>query len=290
VAHCIFCKRTLTKVNRSKEHVFPVWLLEEMGARDRPIRPSEIAPSGREVILQRDLTYDGFQAGRVCGVCNKGWMSRLEDDIKPILTSLIRGKRSLKRLDSGAQALLAKWAAKTSYALSSTTQSFNIRMPSGHPASLVKPPHLPAPEVSVFAFQYESDDPIHAERPTWLASASTFRYEIDGEHAPDQEVHRLHHFSYKVCLGLNRLMLLVAAWPRPWVQVYWEEIHMPLCRRSNLALYSRVPNEFPTDRSLARLAFHASLAVAHEEVTRHTTTLPAPPPMWLTLAPELWAR
>jgi hypothetical protein len=259
VAHCIFCGTVLTKTTRSKEHVFAVWLLEELGFRNGPIRPSVVAPNGRDQVLVRDLTYDGFQAGRVCRVCNNGWMSQMEDDIKPILTGLIRGNISLKSLDRGALELVARWAAKTTYALSSTTQTFSVRIPAEHPASLALPPYTPAPEVSVFAFQCSTADANEADRPTWLASASTFRYEIEGKGAPEEEIRSLHHNSYKVCVGMDKLLLLTAAWPSPWVPVFWQEIHVPLWSRAS-TVYSQPKSNFPSNRKLGRLAFHTSLA------------------------------
>jgi hypothetical protein len=52
---------------------------------------------------------------RVCGDCNNGWMSRLENDAKPILESILDDK--LDVLNVPAQCTLALWAVKTAMVL-----------------------------------------------------------------------------------------------------------------------------------------------------------------------------
>jgi hypothetical protein len=50
-------------------------------------------------------------ANVVCGDCNNGWMSRLEDEAKPLLFGMLHGRgRTLHR---GGQLALATWALKT---------------------------------------------------------------------------------------------------------------------------------------------------------------------------------
>ena len=45
----------------------------------------------------------------VCGPCNSGWMSQIQERAKPFLIPLFEGKESV--LDSAAQTLIASWAA-----------------------------------------------------------------------------------------------------------------------------------------------------------------------------------
>lgn len=47
----------------------------------------------------------------VCRDCNTGWMSRLEESVRPLLTQLIAGQAT--QLDDEAKTLLALWAFKT---------------------------------------------------------------------------------------------------------------------------------------------------------------------------------
>ncbi|MEO6013631.1 MAG: hypothetical protein ABIQ30_08620 [Devosia sp.] len=97
----------------SKEHIFPQWMhahLPKTGLH-RHTRKNEI--------LRRDgpdtqiATKSGeASSGRlriVCMHCNNGWMSQLQNEIKPILLPLILGEPS--RLNRRAQELLAAWVA-----------------------------------------------------------------------------------------------------------------------------------------------------------------------------------
>jgi hypothetical protein len=47
----------------------------------------------------------------VCEDCNNGWMSRIENEAKPILVKMLKGKSFV--LDKKSQAKLATWALKT---------------------------------------------------------------------------------------------------------------------------------------------------------------------------------
>jgi hypothetical protein len=51
----------------------------------------------------------------LCGSCNNGWMSRLENEAKPIVESILDGK--LEDLDASVQSTLALWAVKTTMVL-----------------------------------------------------------------------------------------------------------------------------------------------------------------------------
>jgi len=58
---------------------------------------------------------------RVCPDCNNGWMSRLENNAKPILESILDDK--LGALDAPAQCTLALWAVKTAMVLETIDSS-----------------------------------------------------------------------------------------------------------------------------------------------------------------------
>jgi len=285
---CLFCRVVLTRATRSKEHVIPGWLLDHLGIRQQPTQPSVLASGGKDRLVQRDLTYDGFRAGRVCGCCNKGWMSKLEEASKPILVRLMSGELQPTCLCVAEQLVLGRWAAKTAYALSSTSDRFNTRIPPSHPVILRESAQALPPNVAVFAHQLPLAHD-RWQRPTWLCSASAFRYDIAGRRPAEQEIKRLHHSSYKICLQFQRLLLLVASWSEAhWIPVYWRGIHQPIVPHPELAHYNRAAAEFPDHDGLARLASHTSLAVAHKSVVHAVDCLPAPPPVWLDLPPELW--
>src|SRR5260370_18573712 len=51
------------------------------------------------------------QVRKVCRKCNNGWLSRLEEKIKPLLVSLMNGESCF--LGIPEQTMLATWAMKT---------------------------------------------------------------------------------------------------------------------------------------------------------------------------------
>ena len=105
---CIFCGKTR---KRSREHVFPRWLvplfpdLDDAEYLRRLIRQDTDEerrhPSGPFDLVVTDI----------CEVCNNGWMSRLEQDVQPILTPMLLDvPRTLSAPD---QQTVATWATKT---------------------------------------------------------------------------------------------------------------------------------------------------------------------------------
>ncbi|MFD6094013.1 hypothetical protein ACFWGN_18005 [Oerskovia sp. NPDC060338] len=119
---CIFCAgRPLTR-----EHVWPKWLSAELQQHgftlDRPDgAPHQVRLVGitadRQHAHQEVETVGGAKllgdlvARSVCGPCNNGWMSALEDSAKPSLLALIRGTDAT--FEQEALVSLATWAVKT---------------------------------------------------------------------------------------------------------------------------------------------------------------------------------
>ncbi|MFE5586274.1 hypothetical protein [Kitasatospora sp. NPDC056531] len=109
---CFFCAvegRTLTE-----EHVFPNWLrkrgINGVGTREF------VSPDG-STRLQTGGPFNKT-AKIVCGICNNGWMSALENEAKPLLETLFSATdASQVTLDDSAQLCLAKWAFKTAAVL-----------------------------------------------------------------------------------------------------------------------------------------------------------------------------
>src|SRR5271166_1829364 len=121
---CLFCGASLTGT-RSQEHVFPRWLLDEMGLRNKHVsavhvfQPEDPDAPG-ELVSERALTLENMREGRICSGCNNGWMSQLEDRCRPILLALIQGRRRPEDLSEADCLPIAKWAAKTAYVLNSS--------------------------------------------------------------------------------------------------------------------------------------------------------------------------
>lgn len=122
---CFFCGRD-DKLTR--EHVFPRWLRKplrderrfEIGMWLRSSLPIEKGPT-----IQRRRTDAILR--RVCESCNSGWMSDLENDVRPLLTPLIAGETIVV---SGAdRELLLRWALKTAAVLGPLQRAYDAVSP-----------------------------------------------------------------------------------------------------------------------------------------------------------------
>lgn len=111
---CIFCD-SASGARLTKEHVFPDWLRQLF-----PRSPNDSHTRGQASWAGLEpttaVTKGQGQAGSrrvkvVCKDCNNGWLSNMENQIKPLLMRLIRGEPCV--LDTHAQRTLAAWAAKT---------------------------------------------------------------------------------------------------------------------------------------------------------------------------------
>jgi hypothetical protein len=102
---CIFCGATPL----SKEHIWPEWLLR--------LLPT---PEGVETTAQRG-SAEPVQVWRssrpeqtakfVCAPCNNGWMSQIENAMKPVASEIALG--SPVSLNAAAQKIIAIWAVKS---------------------------------------------------------------------------------------------------------------------------------------------------------------------------------
>ena len=107
---CIFCN----KGKLTKEHMYADWLRNfiprEM--RDHRIYFSSVDIDRLNESTQR-LTGDPHsrRIRCVCKTCNNRWMSKLQEDTKPILTPILKGEAT--SLHRNAQRQLATWVTMT---------------------------------------------------------------------------------------------------------------------------------------------------------------------------------
>lgn len=89
MAFCVFCGSHVPKSVRTKEHIFPKWLLEATGD---PNRPFDLGchPDTGEKRIRPASTFE-FPA---CDICNQTFGKRLESRAKPIITA-ISDRRSI---------------------------------------------------------------------------------------------------------------------------------------------------------------------------------------------------
>jgi hypothetical protein len=99
----------------SNEHVWPKWM--------RDLLPPDV--------LRADYTYVYRDSARgevrrvprqpifnkrvraVCEPCNNGWMSRVEDQVKPYISGMLQGRG--RQLHEGGQTSIARWGALNAF-------------------------------------------------------------------------------------------------------------------------------------------------------------------------------
>ena len=122
VPFCWMCDRTSGR--RAREHVFPRWLLAELGAEDEEFHPTHRDFLGRPISGRGPIPARAFVAGEVCSECNSGWMSQLENLARVVLFP--SGGRDV--LDAQGQHTLARWLIKTAVVLN-TSQNYRLMIP-----------------------------------------------------------------------------------------------------------------------------------------------------------------
>lgn len=122
VPFCWMCDRTQGR--RAREHIFPKWLLVELGAVDELFHPTHADVFGRRISSRGPVPASAFVAGEVCDVCNAGWMSDLEALVRPILFPP-GGRETLSSTD---QEVLARWLIKVAVVLN-TSQNYRLMIP-----------------------------------------------------------------------------------------------------------------------------------------------------------------
>lgn len=107
---CAFCEGA---GKLDKEHVFPRWIGRLFGLHKFRIQHTRtfLDEQGRSGGKAWPAAPFQIKVTAVCGECDSGWMSDLEDEAAPTLKPLIRGER--QTLSEAEQATVALWATKT---------------------------------------------------------------------------------------------------------------------------------------------------------------------------------
>ncbi len=161
---CIFC--TNGKSFKSKEHVFPQWVLEELDFRNivQPFSETQIKiKNGLEFETDRKIehykNYGNYVSPFVCDDCNHGWMCVLEGKIKPVILPLINGTATLDELSKEQKILISRWAVKTACVIESLNKSVNSTGLAAEPSAIRTKYNLP-PGWAVFAKTHKATLPI----------------------------------------------------------------------------------------------------------------------------------
>ena len=158
---CVYCNGE----DSSKEHVWPRWIRkhasEVMGISAPNTQQYAGAQESHGVIPNRSTERLGnsrlsMTINRVCEDCNTGWLSDLEEGVKPILRPMIEGKaRPLTPTD---QAVLITWATKTALNFAYwSEQKFTKPITSAlaHQAYAQRDQRVPIPDVLIWLAAYE---------------------------------------------------------------------------------------------------------------------------------------
>ena len=105
---CMFCSEKAS----TREDAWPVWLMNRF-----PISSTARidAQRGGRTLGNWPAAKPKLQVKWLCASCNNGWMSKLENEAKPVLESILDDK--LKDIDASDQSTLARWAVKTTMVL-----------------------------------------------------------------------------------------------------------------------------------------------------------------------------
>lgn len=244
---CWFCGRPFDASEgrrRTKEHIFPQWILRELGVRKHPFTLTWNAPVTRERISERNLVNDALVCGRVCSDCNNGWMSRLEDEAHDDLLALVHGTKEPHDLDDGARNALARWAAKTAFAAQAVVLGPKL-IPHAHRLALCDGD---LGDLQILGRVCPKDIGLGTSgSQDWRVSHPAY--------ARDAVIDAVGR-SYKIVVAIGRFICAVCYWPEPT----WPLI---VSHKSHFALW-------PLDRDWAYYPYatdrHNVPATAHTEI------------------------
>jgi len=221
---CLFCGDALTGV-RSLEHVFPLWLLKELGISDQQVSAVHLfrspeADSSMKVLGSRGLALENIKEGRICEGCNNGWMSDLEHSCREVILSLVRARRAPEQLSQEECLSVARWAAKTAFVLNSSA-NYTAKVPAQHLREL----HATTSKLPWGVVVVAATGPFVSS--AWI---QTTRWQLC---APDPLTSRIANLmdtrSYKIGLHLGYLLLLVIWHSIPgWRKMLWSGQHTAL--------------------------------------------------------------
>lgn len=213
-------------MKQTREHVIPKWIRKVPAVKDAvmPLNSGKPRVSRREIRLPGTNTiiaepsvsrskaqHAMYATVSVCGSCNGGWMSELEQQAIPLLTPPINGSTLI--LDGEARQLLARWACKVA-AVYELDQPHSARMSAAQRRDVMKGRPSRATRVYVARFHDLTDMMLlHTSRDITVAK--------NGNYVPIASA-----TSTVVTLG-HVCILVHSIWPAAWNEELWA-LHSPL--------------------------------------------------------------
>ena len=202
---CWFCPTTTGK--RTREHIFPQWLLKTLCAEDEFFTPTHQMWHGGTLTQRGPIKATALVAGEVCDACNSGWMSQLEVEARKVLFP----SDGCTILTSEDQGILARWFTKTAVALN-ISQNFRLLLPSAmrHALQLGMPPDL-----RVFLARHV--DQKHGQLD-WRQGAQVVALVPAGRSLEDApSIHRVHVASIRIVDLVGVIVYSPpGGWAIPW--------------------------------------------------------------------------
>jgi hypothetical protein len=191
---------------KTNEDVIPKWLVDHLGIGDMVITPMLVDAGSGHPIDSRKHRVSALKAP-VCGKCNHGWMSDLENQVKPILIHLVDDPSCLAELTEPERTTAARWTLKTAAALN---RSSSYGTPGGAVARPVPDHHMRIlssgempNDVAVVGCRYAS-----VKSFDWLQYA---KWTSPRNSVPLLAEDRFR--SYKIAIAFRDLVLIVAYYP-----------------------------------------------------------------------------
>jgi hypothetical protein len=210
---CLFCSKPMK--DRSREHIIPQWLWPYLGMTKLSmigsVHKGRTGPSTSYAFVEKELPTKAlgkFLEGRVCRECNPGWMSLLEEAVKPLLIPILDTPTLVDEWSVEDRKVLARWAVKTSLmALSRSVVPKNV--PKDH-FTAIKQGIIPE-GVSVFAGYH-----MMVEKRFGYDAGRRWDVEIPPETPEELKTEILqtvNEQTYKVCFQFRSLLLMTAFSP-----------------------------------------------------------------------------
>lgn len=189
---CMFCTgRRLTL-----EHAIPEWVLRRLGILGGKTKGTMEARVGAEE-QRRVWAGAEIKTRHVCGACNGGWMSDLENRVQRLVAPLLVDLAV--PLDASEQAALARWAIKTAIVLEATGPQDHESLYTAPDRDRVRASEAPPPGTVVWVGRAASDRDLFVSGRRLLQPMAV---------RPSRSPFPL-EAGYATTLGLGRLVMQV---------------------------------------------------------------------------------
>lgn len=197
---CVFCGNPV-QGQKSDEHIFPQWLQKHLGIKNQQLSNTLYAVSGETSSVRRH-TFHGHVSGLVCERCNSGWLSKLEEQAKPLLIPLVDGTCTGQINWRDCQ-IIAFWIFKTCLTLHSASQIDKF-IPAEHYKAVYERRAIPKGVVIAISNFQGKNDLYWIQNQNWQGK-------IEG--VPIENLKEDFRQTYRIALCAGHLAARVHYWP-----------------------------------------------------------------------------